>query len=75
MTEYVIEVGGLQFYASLTKGLVPYGHIDGDGVITVELGFTVGYSTLTFEDEVRLLEKDTRKVIFNSEDEQWERYR
>ena len=70
--EYIIEHGDKQFYVELWS-TVPNGYVDRDGTITVELGHAWDDAELTFEDEVRVLEADTRKVIFNSEDEQWER--
>jgi len=72
MTEYIIEVGKIQFYL-FSSYFEPEGYIV-DTVITVDLSGG-GEITMEFEDEVRILEKETRKVIFNSEDEIWESYR
>ena len=75
--EYIIEHGDNQFYIDLGNNIdPPYGYIDTDGVITVHLGQgSYRDALLTFEDEVRVLEQETRKVIFNSEDEIWEDFR
>ena len=73
MTEYIIEIGDrIQFY--IVSDFEPEGYITRDAVITVDLSGGGGI-TMEFEDEVRILERETRKVIFNSEDEKWSDYK
>ena len=74
MTEYIIEVGKIQFYAFCPYE--PEGYI-ANTIITIDMYDKDGYVTefMEFEDEVRILEKETRKVIFDSRSEEWESFR
>ena len=73
MTEYIIEVGKIQFYAFCPDD--PHGYI-ANTVITIDIDYGLQtVAVLEFEDEVRILEKETRKVIFDSADKIWDSYR
>ena len=74
MTEYIIEIGDrVQFYAFCVNK--PEGYI-ANAVITIDIDYGLQtVAVLEFEDEVRILEKETRKVIFDSTNEIWESYR